>query len=92
MKTLNPKRLGFAFGTTGVILYFGCILLMLIVGGEGMITFFNSLIHGVDVGKVVRIDIPWWETVLGIVETFVIGWLAGACVAVLYNLNLRKEE
>lgn len=37
MKKLSIKRLGMAVGSTGAILYLGCILLMVTVGREGTI-------------------------------------------------------
>lgn len=36
-------------------------------------------------------NIPWWEGLIGIVATFVVAWLAGACIAAIYNGSLRQK-
>lgn len=85
MNTINIKKFGLAFGITGALLYLGCILVMIIAGREGTILFFNSLLHGLDTAPIIRMDIPWWEALIGIIQTFIIAWLVGACIAGLYN-------
>lgn len=85
MKTLNVKKLGLAFGSTAALLYLGCIILMITVGQEGTVAFFNTLLHGFDTSVVIRMDIPWWQSVLGIIQTFILAWLAGALIAAIYN-------
>ncbi|WP_069132255.1 DUF5676 family membrane protein [Rhodohalobacter halophilus] len=87
MKKLNVKKLGLAFGSTASLLYLGCVLLMLSVGQEGTVAFFNTLLHGFDTSAVIRMDIPWWEALMGIVQTFILGWLTGALVAAIYNIG-----
>ncbi len=87
MKKLNIKKLGLAFGSTTAILYLGCVLLMIIVGQEGTVAFFNTLLHGFDTSAIIRMDIPWWEAVMGIVQIFILGWLTGALVAAIYNVG-----
>ncbi len=85
MNTINIKKFGLAFGVTGVLLYLGCMCLMLIVGHDGTVVFFNSILHGFDTSSIVRMDVPLLEAGIGIVETFVFGWLTGACIAGIYN-------
>ena len=41
MYRLNIKKLGFAFGFTGALIYLGCMIVMATAGQEGTITFFN---------------------------------------------------
>jgi uncharacterized protein DUF5676 len=89
---LNIRKFGLATGLTGVLLYFGCILLMLTVGRDGTIQFFNSLFHGLDMTPIIRVEVPLWEALLGIVEIFVLGWLSGACVAGIYNFSMTKSS
>ena len=89
---LSARRLGAAVGTTGVIFYLGCILTMTTVSGDKAVTFFNSLMHGIDVGPILRTNVSAFEVVLGIVSTFVLGWFAGALVAQLYNWGLRRDR
>ena len=90
MNTINVKKFGFSVGLTVALLYLGCIIVMATVGHEGTIKFFNSLLHGLNVASIIRIDVPLWEACLGIVETFIIGWLVGACIAAIYNVRIKK--
>ncbi len=89
--TINVKKFGFAAGLTAALLYLGCIIVMATVGHDGTIKFFNSLLHGVDVSSIVRMNIPLWEACIGIVETFILGWLIGACIAAIYNSTLKSK-
>lgn len=91
MHHINIKKLGLAFGLTGTLLYLGCVILMATVGHEGTVNFFNSVLHGLDVSSVVRMEIPLWEVGIGIAETFVLGWLVGACIAGFYNASIKKN-
>lgn len=91
MNQLNVFKLGFAVGSTGLLLYIGCALVLMILGHETSILFFNSLLHGLDVSSVVRMDTPLWEVLIGLVETFIIGWLIGASIASLYNFSLKSK-
>ncbi len=90
MNYINVKKFGFAVGSTGALLYLGCLIVMFIVGLEGTVRLFNSLLHGLDVTKIVRMDMPIWEAVIGIIQTFVLGWLIGACVAAIYNATTKN--
>ncbi len=56
MSQIHIKRFSFACGFTGVLLYVGCILLMAMVGRDGTIFFFNSLLHGIDTSSVIRMN------------------------------------
>ena len=83
---LNIRKFGFAFGFTGALIYLGCMVVMSTVGQEGTVLFFNSILHGFDTTEIVRMEISVWEAGLGIIETFAIGWLVGACIAGIYNI------
>ena len=89
--TINVKKFGFAVGITMALLYLGCAIVMATVGHAGTVKFFNSLLHGLDVSSIVRMNVPLWEGVAGIVETFVLGWLIGACIAGFYNAVLKYK-
>ena len=91
MTHINVKKFGLAFGLTGAILYIGCIILMLTVGHGGTVNFFNSLLHGLDVSTIVRMEVPLWEVGIGIIETFILSWLIGACIAGIYNATNSKN-
>ncbi|MDI1235096.1 MAG: DUF5676 family membrane protein [bacterium] len=92
MNNLSIRKLGFAFGLTAALLYFGCALVMFIAGHDNSVIFFNSLLHGIDVSNIIRMNISLGEQLIGIVQTFIIGWLVGACVAAIYNLNFKKSQ
>lgn len=84
------KKMGLAFGLTGALLYLGCMIVMATVGHDNSIKFFNSLLHGLDVSSIVRAGVPLWEAGLGVIQTFILGWLIGACIAGLYNSFLTN--
>jgi hypothetical protein len=89
--TINVKRFGFAVGITLALLYLGCMIVMLTVGHEGFVKFFNSLLHGLDVSTIMRMNVPIWEGLIGIAETFILGWLIGACIAGFYNAAVKRK-
>ncbi len=91
MNYINVKKFGFAVGTTAALLYLGCMLVMFTVGADGTARFFNSLLHGFDVSGIIRMNMPLWEAVIGIIEVFILGWLTGACVAAIYNATVTNE-
>jgi len=89
MERLSIPRFGFGIGGASGLLYAGCVFVMANVDHDTAVRFFNSLLHGLDVAPIMRWDMPWWEAILGIVETFILGWLFGAMVASFYNLSIR---
>ena len=91
MNQLSIRRFGFAVGVACAIAYVGCVFVMMTVSQETAIRIFNSLMHGVDVTTIMRWDMPLWETILGVVEIFVLGWLFGALIAGCYNC-CRKSQ
>ena len=90
MNVINVKKMGLAFGITGALLYLGCIIVMATAGIEGSIKFFNTLIHGIDFTSVVRMNMPSWEAIIGIIETFILSWLIGVCISGLYNILVAR--
>jgi hypothetical protein len=91
MQHINIKKFALAWGVAGVVLYLGCIILMATVGHEGTVVFFNSLLHGLDTSTIIRMDVPWTEALIGLVETFILGWLFGALIAAVYNISFNKK-
>ncbi|MCA9010119.1 MAG: hypothetical protein KDB01_10260 [Planctomycetaceae bacterium] len=85
MNKLSIPRFGFAIAAACTVAYAGCVLVMTTVPHEAAVRFFNSMMHGIDVASIMRWDMPVWETVSGIIETFVLGWLFGALIACCYN-------
>jgi hypothetical protein len=92
MNHINIRKFGLAFGITGGLLYFGCALVMLLLGHDSSVNFFNTLLHGVDVSSIIRMDISPVEGLIGLVQTFIISWLIGACIASIYNVSSNKES
>ncbi len=87
MKTISISRFGSALGVSSTLLYLGCVFFMATVNKETVIKFSNSLFHGLDVSTIIRWEIPWTETVIGVFETFLLGWLFGAMIAAIYNFR-----
>ena len=56
------------------------------------VSFFNSLLHGLDVEPVLRQHVPLMEAFLGAVSIFILGWLAGAIIAAVYNCCLKSSS
>lgn len=48
--------------------------------------------HGVDVTPIMRWEMPWWETIIGILEIFILGWFFGAVMALSYNVGARAKK
>jgi uncharacterized protein DUF5676 len=90
MNPLNVKKLGFAIGLTGALAYLGCMIVMFTAGQEGTVKFFNSLLHGLDTSQVIRMDVSFVEAFLGIIQTFILGWLVGVCIAAFYNAQIKS--
>ena len=91
MQLLNVQRFSFAFGVASALLYVGCAVFMAVLGKQSTITFFNSLMHGLDVRLIIRMDVPFQDTIIGIIETFILGWVFGAVIGLVYNLG-REEK
>ena len=91
MYQLNVKKLGFAFGLTGALIYLGCMIVMATAGQEGTIAFFNSLLHGLDTTNIIRMDVSLLEALFGIIQTFILWWLIGACIGGFYNAQIKNK-
>lgn len=89
---LNPRSLGLAFGSTGLVFYLGCMLTLATVPHDTAVIFFNSLLHGLNVGPILKTSVSPGQTVLGLVTTFILGWFGGVLIAGCYNLTLRMEK
>ena len=91
MNAIHIRKFGLAVGLTWALLYLGCAIVMMTVGKEGTALFFNSLLHGLDTAPIIRMDVPFYEFCIGLVESFILGWLVGACIAGIYNFSLVKK-
>lgn len=54
---INVKKFGFAVGITLALLYLGCAIVMATVGHDGTVSSSNSLLHGLDVSTIVRMNV-----------------------------------
>ncbi len=90
--TLHPKRLGLAFAVSAGVFYLGCVLVMALAGPAALVGFFNGLFHGVDLAPIMRDKVGLWTTVTGLINTFILSWLFGALVAVVYNLAAGSSK
>ncbi len=91
MNKIDVKRFGFAVGSTVALLYLGCVVVLMVAGYDTAVRFGNSLLHGLDISGIIRMDIPLLEALFGLIETFVIAWLSGASVAAIYNATTRSR-
>ena len=91
MNHISIRKFGLAFGITGALLYFGCAMVMLLLGHDSTVKFFNTLLHGLDVSSIIRTDITVVEQLLGLVQTFILSWLIGSCIAGIYNAALKSK-
>ena len=64
---------------------------MLTLKYNSTVKIFNTLLHGLDVAAIIRMDIQPVEELAGLVQTFIIGWLVGACIAGIYNIFFNKK-
>lgn len=93
MNHINIKQLGFAVGSTIVIIYIGCIAVISIISTEEAIAFFNNLMHFIDATTIIRkTPMSFFEIIIGIVEWFIIGWLIGASIASISNLGNKTNK
>lgn len=88
---IDIKKFGLAWALTFSMLYLGCVYLMSILGNEGSILFFNSLLHGIDIRPILRMNMPLSEMAMGFAGIFTLGWLVGATIAGIYNLSILKD-
>ena len=84
MNTLNSTRLGLAFGLTLALLNFFCRLVVVALPRDWVTQFLNSFTH-VDWTPLIRWNMPAGEWLVGVLEVFVAGWIAGALIGVIYN-------
>ena len=91
MNRINIKKFGFAMGAALAVLHVGCVLLMSVLSREAAVFLANSLIHGTDFTSIARMDVPAVEVIVGLFGNFIVGWIAGTVIALVYNTGLSKE-
>ena len=88
MGAINVKKMGLSLGLTLVVLRVGCVIVFSLVSREQAISFFNTLLCGIDIGQILNMQTSTLSIVYGVIQIFILGWLAGALMASIYNLQL----
>jgi hypothetical protein len=90
---LHPTRFGFAIGITVAIIYTACITVSLCLGNEAIAEYIGYLAHGFDLSALVKnTPLQFGDALIGIAEWFVIGWLIGSLIAVVYNASMKTSR
>jgi hypothetical protein len=90
--TLSPKRFGLACASAAALFYLGCVFIMAVAGAQNLAFFFNGLFHGLDLKPILLESVSPWITVSGLINTFILSWLFGAFIAVVYNLSVCLDQ
>ena len=88
MGVINVKKFGLAVGLTFVVLRLGCIIVFALTSREQAIAYFNTLVHGIDISPILRTEMSVQSMVYGLIQIFILGWLTGASIASIYNLQM----
>ncbi len=81
---LDPLRFGVAFGLAALILFAVITLLVWITGQVNVLGFLGLLFPGFAVHTLIGLFVGW-------IWTFVLGFLFGIFIALLYNALLREH-
>lgn len=92
MDAINVKRFGLAVGLTLAVLRLGCIIVFALLSREQAIAYFNILVHGIDVGPILKTEMSVQLMIYGIIQVFILGWLIGASIASIYNYGLKTKH
>ena len=85
MDKLNKRKFAVATGLTSVVIYLGCFLTMMVLGKNSLVKLSNLLFHGMDFTNIIRTEIPFIETLLGAVVSFIFWAIAGYILALIHN-------
>lgn len=91
MNKLSAKKMSIAFGLTGVLVYFGCIIFMAILGQQNTVKFFNNFLHGLDTTSIINMNESFANDLVGILQTFVLWAFIGFSIATIYNVISIKK-
>jgi len=89
MDKLNGKVVGFALGTTSIIIYIICAILYWIIPST-LISYANYLFHGIDLSLISNKTMAFGSIIIGLVLIFVSSYLIGLLFAALYNYFNKK--
>ena len=86
---LNTKLFALATGITTTIFSLVCAILFWLAP-QISLTIFNSLFHGIDLTKIAKNDLTFGSVILGLIISFIIGYLFGLLLTIFYN-KFHKE-
>ena len=89
MDKLNGKVVGFALGTTSIIIYIICAILYWIIPST-LISYANYLFHGIDLSLISNKTMTFGSTIIGLILIFASSYLIGLLFAALYNYFSKK--
>ena len=82
---MNTYKIGLSTGFTGFIIYLICFILMSILPKDSIISLANLIFHGIDFTSIIRMDIPFIETIMGLLLSFFVWGGIGFIFSTLYN-------
>ena len=94
MMKIKSNRLGFAFGLTSALLYLGCMVVMIALGKSGTVLLFNSILHGLDVEAIVKMDMNFGAAFIGLLCTVhdqLVHWCADRVVLQRIKVRLLDQ-
>lgn len=90
MEKLNVKTTALTLAVVGGVLSLACAAVVAL-WPAGSLKFFNAMFHGIDLATIARFaHLSAGSVLLGLVEVMVIGAIAGALFAWLYNYFSEK--
>lgn len=90
MSKLNTNQVGLSLAIVFAIIYILCAILVAILPLQTIITYSNYVMHGIDITTIAAKTISPVGLIIGIIEIFVLGYIAGALFAFFYNWLGKK--
>jgi hypothetical protein len=81
---LNAKRVGYSLAAVAGIIYLVCAILVA-VAPVWTVSFFGALFHGIDITQIAVAPVSLANTILGLIEIIVLGFVAGWLFVKVYN-------
>ncbi len=87
---LHPVKFAFASAIAGLAFYLSCVVFMAIAGNTGTLWLFNALLHGLDIGTIIRNHVPLSQAIAGSFITAILFGGTGWLTAFVYNRLMAK--
>ena len=85
MKNISIRKFGISTGLVGSLIYTACFLIVLVLGKGTLVTIANTLFHGIDFTNIMRMNIPIFESLIGIILSFFFWGTIGGLISFFYN-------